>query len=174
MANGEAAVMALVLANAFGVLLADGERQRVRWICAMRRCLLRMNGIIRYEQPPLVQLLERIDLRTTQQERQLTRLLHACAADIHDGRQELQWAYAKESAKLAGYGVLSSEDRAPFETVLCELGRTRLNEQVRLIDGAEERMRFREEELSRNWRKRAHLIRMMGFASGAALFMVLV
>ena len=63
------AVMAMVLISTVGILLSEGEKQRVRWIQAMRRCLLRMNGIIRYEQPVLPDLLERIDLRTTPQER---------------------------------------------------------------------------------------------------------
>ena len=65
--------MAMIGISAIGFLLSDGEKRRVRWIRAMRRCLLRMNGIIRYEQPELPALLERIDLRATPQERELTR-----------------------------------------------------------------------------------------------------
>ena len=46
--------MAMIGISAIGFLLSDGEKRRVRWIRAMRRCLLRMNGIIRYEQPELL------------------------------------------------------------------------------------------------------------------------
>ena len=49
--------MAMIGISAIGFLLSDGEKRRVRWIRAMRRCLLRMNGIIRYEQPELPALL---------------------------------------------------------------------------------------------------------------------
>ena len=80
MTNWDVALMAMVAVSALGFLLADGERRRVRYIQAMRRCLLRMYDIIRYEQPPLCELLERVELRATQQERELTGLLHASAA----------------------------------------------------------------------------------------------
>lgn len=147
----------------------------MRWVRAMRRCLLRMNGIIRYEQPPLCTLLERIDLRTTPQERELTRLLHRCAGRMRDSANpQLPLLFAGETAKLAGYGVLSEEDRAAFEGVIAELGRTRLPEQIRLIDGADERLRAREETLAREGARRAQLIRTLGVALGAAVFLILI
>ena len=78
MVSWDVAVMAFVGISAIGFLIADGEKRRVRYIQAMRRCLLRMNTLIRYEQPGMKDLLERIDLRATPQDRELTRLLHAC------------------------------------------------------------------------------------------------
>ena len=49
----DTAVTAMVTFSALGFFIADGEMRRVRWIQAMRRCLLRMNSMIRYEQPTL-------------------------------------------------------------------------------------------------------------------------
>ena len=130
--------MAMIGISAIGFLLSDGEKRRVRWIRAMRRCLLRMNGIIRYEQPELPALLERIDLRATPQERELTRLLHGCAARLRTSSSpQLMLLFAGETARLPGYGVLSEEDRSAFEGVLAELGRTRLPEQIRLLVSAD-------------------------------------
>lgn len=167
--------MAMVGISALGFLLADGERRRVRWIQAMRRCLLRMNNIVRYEQPELPQLLRRIDLRATPQERELTRLLHASAARLENcANPQLMLLFAGESAKLPGYGVLSEEDRSAFEAVLSELGRTGLPEQLRLIDGADERLRMREEILSREASRRAQMIRTLGITGGAAVFLILI
>lgn len=141
----------------------------------MRRCLLRMNGIIRYEQPGISALLRRIDLHATAQERDLTRLLHACAARLEtSSNPQLMLLFAGESARLPGYGVLSEEDRTAFEAVLCELGRTRLPEQIRLIDSADERLRQREETLTRECARRARLIRTLGLAGGAAVFLILI
>lgn len=169
------AVMAMIGVTATGFLLSDGEKQRVQWIRAMRRCLLRMNGIIRYEQPSLPALLERIDLRATPQERELTRLLHGCAARLRtSSNPQLMLLFAGETARLPGYGVLSEEDRAAFEGMLAELGRTRLPEQLALLDAADERLRQREETLSRESGRRARLIRMLGAALGAAAFLMLV
>lgn len=141
----------------------------------MRRCLLRMNGVIRYEQPGLCELLRRIDLRATPQQRELTRLLHACALRMQTcANPQLLMLFVRESARVAGYGVLSEEDRRAFEGVLAELGRSRLPEQIRLIDAADERLRAREEKLSRECGRRARLIRTLGFAAGAALFFILI
>jgi len=141
----------------------------------MRRCLLRLSGVIRYEQPPLESLLTRIDLRATQQERELTRLLHACAAQMRNGAgPQLMLLFAGESARLPGYGVLSQEDRQAFEAVIGELGRTRLDEQLCLIDRADERLRQREETLSRECARRVQLIRTLGMACGAAVFLILI
>lgn len=167
--------MAMIAISAVGFLLSDGEARRVRWIQAMRRCLLRMSGIIRYEQPGLTALLRRIDLRETPQQRELTRLLHACAERMErSSSPQLMLLFAGESARLPGYGVLSEEDRSAFEAVLAELGRTRLPEQIRLIDSADERLRAREETLSRECARRARLIRTMGLACGAAVFLILI
>ncbi len=165
----------MMLVSATGFLLSDGEMRRVRWVQAMRRCLLRMNGIIRYEQPTLSALLRRLDLRATAQERELTKLLHACADRMeHSATPQLMLLFAGESARVPGYGVLSEEDRSAFEGVLAELGRTRLPEQIRLLDSADERLRAREETLRTDARRRAQMIRTLSLCGGAALFLVLV
>lgn len=175
MTNRDAAVMAMIAISATAFLISDGEQRRVRWIQAMRRCLLRMNGIIRYEQPGLCTLLRRIELHSTPQERELTRLLHACARRMEtSSNPQLMLLFAGESARLPGYGVLNSQDRAAFECVLGELGRTRLPEQLRLIDSADERLRAREETLTRECAKRARLIRTLGLSGGAAVFLILI
>ena len=167
--------MAMIGISSVGFLLSDGERKRIRWIQAMRRCLLRLSGVIRYEQPPLEILLTRIDLRATQQERELTRLLHTCAAQIRNGANpRLMMLFAGESARLPDYGVLSSEDRQAFEAVIGELGQLRLDEQLQLIDSADERLRQREEALVRECARRARLIRTLGVACGAAVFLILI
>jgi len=175
MVSWDVAVMAMVGISSVGFLLSDGEKKRIRWIRAMRRCLLRIAAMIRYEQPPLDSLLSRIDLCANQQERELTRLLHACAAGIDSSANpQLTLLFAGESARLPGYGVLSGEDRQAFETVIGELGRLRLDEQLRLIDSADERLRQREETLSGECIKRAQLIRTLGVAGGAAVFLILI
>ena len=149
--------------------------KRVRWIQAMRRCLQRISGIVRYEQPSLSGMLERIDLNATQQERELTRLLHLCAGKLGAGADtQLMTLFAAESARLSAYGVLSGEDRADFEAVLAQLGRLRMAEQLQLLAGAEERLRLREEELLKEGRRRAKLIRTLGFSGGAALFLIMI
>lgn len=141
----------------------------------MRRCLLRMNNIIRYEQPELPALLERIDLRATPQERELTQLLHESAKRLRQcTNPQLMLLFAGESARLPGYGVLSEEDRSAFEAVLGELGRTGLAEQLRLIDGADERLRAREEALRLESGRRAQMIRTLGLTGGAAAFLILI
>ena len=61
----DTAVTAMVAFSALGFFIADGEMRRVRWIQAMRRCLLRMNSMIRYERPTLGQMLAQIELRNT-------------------------------------------------------------------------------------------------------------
>lgn len=139
----------------------------------MRRCLLRMSGVIRYEQPGLAELLLRLDLRTTKQERLLTQLLHRCGDKMHANAQ-LGLIYARESAGMPGYGMLTREDCAAFEAVLAELGQSRLEEQLRMIDIADERLREREEVLQRESRLRARLIRTLGLCAGAAAFLILI
>ena len=161
--------------SAAGFLLSDGEKRRVHWVRAMRRCLLRMSSVIRYEQPGLPELLGRMDLRATPQERELTQLLHRCAKRMYTGTNpQLLLLFAGESARAPGYGVLSEEDRAAFESVLSELGRIRLPEQLRLIDSADERLRAREELLVRESGMRARLIRTLGVCCGAAVFLILI
>lgn len=175
MGNGDVAVMAMALLSALGFLIADGEKRRVRFVQAMRRCLLRMNDIIRYEQPSLPELLRRIELRATPQEKELTRILHASAARLEQcASPQLMLLFAGESARMPGYGVLSEEDRSAFERVLGELGRTGLAEQLRLIDEADERLRAREEALRAEAGKRAQLIRTLGLTGGAAAFLILI
>jgi len=139
----------------------------------MRRCLIRMAGIIRYEQPALESLLMRIDLQQTLQERTLTRLLHACAEKLADGGN-LSVLFVQASVRMPDYGVLSKEDRAAFETLLGELGRTRLDEQLRLIDSTDERLRQREAFLSKECAKRMRLIRTLSVAGGAAVFLIMI
>jgi len=175
MVSWDSAVLALIAISTVGFLISDGEKRRVYWIRAMRRCLLRMSSIIRYEQPGLKQLLERMDLRGTPQERALTQLLHRCAEKLYvSTNPQLALLFAGESARLPGYGVLSLEDRAAFESVLSDLGCTRLPEQLRLIDSADESMRAREELLMREGGMRARLIRTLGVCCGAAVFLILI
>jgi len=167
--------MAMIGVSSAGFLLSDGERRRVQWLRAMRRCLLRLSGMIRYEQPPLDSLLMRAELNATPQERELTRLLRVCAARIScEQESQLGVLFAQESAKLPGYGVLSGEDRQAFEAVIAELGRLRLDEQLRLIDEADERLRRREEALCGECARRVQLIRTLGVAGGAAAFLILI
>lgn len=164
----------MIAISSFGFLLSDGEKRRVRWIRAMRRCLLRLSSVIRYEQPALDELLLCLDLRASQQEKELTRMLHVCAARMGGSLDQLSLRFAEESARMPGYGVLSGEDRQAFEAVIGELGRLRLDEQLRSIDSADERLRQREEVLSRECTKRAQMIRTLGIACGAAAFLILV
>lgn len=167
--------MAMIAISAVGFLLSDGEKRRIGWVRAMRRCLLRMNSIIRYEQPGLEQLLERIDLSATMQEKALTQLLHRCAKRMYcSANPQLALLFAGETARMPGYGVLSREDRAAFEEVLGSLGRSLLPEQLRLIDSADERLRAREETLERETGRRVRLIRTLGVSCGAAVFLILV
>lgn len=175
MVSWDVAVMAMIAISAVGFLLADGEKRRVRWVRAMRRCLLRMSSIIRYEQPGLAQLLVCIDLRGSQQEKELTQLLHRCAARMSGGKNALlAQCFASEAARLPGYGVLSEEDRLAFEGLLADLGKSRLPEQLRLIDSADERLRVREETLQREGMRRARMIRTLGVSCGAAAFLILI
>lgn len=175
MVGWDAAVMAMIAISAVGFLLSDGEKRRVFWVRAMRRCLLRMSSVIRYEQPDLVGLLLGVDLRATPQERMLTEILHRCAKRMYQcANPQLGLLFARETAHVLGYGVLSEEDRAAFEGVLGELGRSRLQEQLRLIDSADERLRAREEVLDRDCARRARLIRTLGVSCGAAAFLILV
>lgn len=168
-------MMALIGVSALGFVMADGEKRRVRFVQAMRRCLLRMNDMIRYERPTLTQMLRKIDLHSTPQERELTRILHASAERLENcANPQLMLLFAGESAREPGYGVLTEEDRSAFENVLSELGRTGMNEQLRLINEADERLRVREEVLRAETGKRAQLIRTLGLTAGAAVFLILI
>jgi len=165
----------MIAISSVGFLLSDGERKRVRWIQAMRRCLARLSGVIRYEQPPLDDLLLHINLRATQQERELTQLLHACAARIKESADpKLTLLFARESERIRTYGVLSRDDRQAFEAVIAELGSLRMNEQQQHIDCADECLRQREEILLHDCARRAQLIRTLSVACGAAVFLILV
>ena len=156
-------------------MISDGEGRRVHWVRAMRRCLVRMGSMIRYEQPGLNDLLGRVDLRATPQERDLTQLLHRCAKRMHtSANPQLSLIFAHESARMRSYGVLSAEDRAAFEGALAQLGRARMPEQMRLLDAADERLRAREELLARECGMRMRLIRTLGVCSGAAAFLILI
>ena len=169
------AVTAMISLSAFGFFIADGEMRRVRWIQAMRRCLWRMNNMIRYERPTLVQMLVRIELYATPQERALTQLLHGCGKRLESSANpQLLKLFCGEANWMVGYGVLSDEDRSAFEGVLAELGRTGLDEQLKLIDEADERLRRHEERLRQEVQKRAQLIRTLGITGGAAVFLMLI
>ncbi|MBP3655309.1 MAG: stage III sporulation protein AB [Clostridia bacterium] len=171
----ELAMTAMLGVGAAGMMLADGERRRIRYVQAMRRCLLRMHEIIRFEQPELTGLLRRIDMRTTREERELTRILHACADRLANCvSPRLALLYAGESAKIPGYGVLSEEDREAFEWILSGLGACGLGEQLRMIDEADERLRRREAALDQESAQRARMIRTLGLSGGAALFLILI
>ena len=171
----DAAMMAMLTLSAVGFAAADGEMRRVRWVQAMRRCLIRMNDMIRYERAPLAKMLQTIDLRTTREQRELTRLLHACAVRLEtSANPQLIEIFAGEAGRLPAYGVLGEADRSEFEQVMAELGRTGLDEQLRILSDADERLRRREEGLRRDAAKRAQLIRTLGVTGGAAVFLLLI
>ena len=91
----------------------------------MRRCILRMNDIIRYERLPLAALLARMDLRATREQRELTRLLHLCGERMENSANpQLVELFVREAGRTPSYGVLAEADREAFEQVLGELGRT--------------------------------------------------
>jgi len=145
------------------------------WIRAMRRCLLCLGRAIRYEQPGICALLRRAEFRHTQQEKELSALLCACADRIEaNGALPLASAFAAESARMPSFGVLSREDRQPFEAVLFDLGRCALREQLRLIDEADERLRAREAMLCREMARRVQLIRTLGVCCGGAVFLLMI
>ena len=170
-----AAVMAMISLSAIGFAVADGEMRRVRWVQGMRRTLMRINDMIRYERVPLAKLLQSIELHATREQRDLTRLLHACGARLENSvNPQLVEIFAAETERTPGYGVLSQTDRSAFEQVMAELGRTGLDEQLRILSDADERLRQREECLRRDAGRRAQLIRTLGVTGGAALFLLLI
>ena len=163
----------MIAVSSVAFLLSDGEKRRLRWVQAMRKYLTRLACVLRYEQPELARLLLGVELRATPQERLLTKLMQACARQVQAGASP-GLLFAAESAKLAEYGVLSEEDRQDFEAVLAELGSLRLEEQLQAILSAQERLRRREEELSRECVRRTRMIRTLGAAGGAAAFLILI
>ena len=138
--------MAMISLSTIGFAVADGETRRVRWIQAMRRCILRMNDVIRYERLPLAALLARMDLRATREQRELTRLLHLCGERMENSANPQ----------------------------LGELGRTGLEEQLRILSEADGRLYQREESLRRDAARRAQMIRTLGVTGGAAAFLMLI
>ena len=167
--------MAMIGVSAMGFLIADGERARVRYIQAMRRCLMRFADVLRFEQPELAQLLRHVNLRATPQERQLSQLLHACAERLDRCvNPQLTLLFAGECVRAPGYGVLTEEDKGAFEALLGELGRTGLDEQMKLIGEADERLRRREAEVEHECAQRSRLIRTLGVTAGAAVFLLLI
>ena len=171
----EFAVMTMAAIASAGFLIADGERMRMLYVQAMRRCLFRMEQLIRYEQPELIALLQRIDLHATPQEKQLTQLLHATAKRLsYSAAPQLVQVFVGECGKRPSFGVLSEADRSAFENLLGELGRTGLVEQLQLLGAAQERLAIRERELMQEGRNRAKLIRTLGLTGGAAVFLLLI
>ena len=169
------AVMAMISLSAIGFAVADGETRRVRWIQAMRRCILRMNDVIRYERLPLAALLARMDLRATREQRELTRLLHLCGERMENSANpQLVELFVREAGRTPSYGVLAEADREAFEQVLGELGRTGLEEQLRILSEADGRLYQREESLRRDAARRAQMIRTLGVTGGAAAFLMLI
>lgn len=167
--------MALIGVSTASFVLAEEERSRVCYISAMRRCLLRIEDMIRYEEPPLFELLMRLDLRTTPQERQLTSMLHACAHELEQNPgAKIAHSFRKKTKRIAGYGILTEEDKNAFESVLEELGCVGKMEQLKLLLSAEERLKRREEAETDVCRRRAKLISSLGVTAGAALFLLLI
>lgn len=158
-----------------GFLLSDGERARLRYIQAMRRCLMRFADVLRYEQPELPELLRRAQLRATPQDRELTRLLHDCADRLERSvNPQLMQLFAGAAQRVPGYGVLSAQERSAFEHLLGELGRTGLAQQLQLISAADEQLRRHEEQAARESAQRVRLIRTLGLTAGAAVFLLLI
>ena len=138
----------------------------------MRRCILRMNDVIRYERLPLAALLARMDLRATREQRELTRLLHLCGERMENSANPQ--LFVREAGRTPSYGVLAEADREAFEQVLGELGRTGLEEQLRILSEADGRLYQREESLRRDAARRAQMIRTLGVTGGAAAFLMLI
>ena len=115
-----------------------------------------MNDVIRYERLPLAALLARMDLRATREQRELTRLLHLCGERMENSANpQLVELFVREAGRTPSYGVLAEADREAFEQVLGELGRTGLEEQLRILSEADGRLYQREESLRRDAARRA-------------------
>lgn len=76
--------------------------------------------------------------------------------------------FVREAGRTPSYGVLAEADREAFEQVLGELGRTGLEEQLRILSEADGRLYQREESLRRDAARRAQMIRTLGVTGGAA------
>ena len=130
-----------------------------------------MNDVIRYERLPLAALLARMDLRATREQRELTRLLHLCGVRMENSANpQLVELFVREAGRTPSYGVLAEA----FEQVLGELGRTGLEEQLRILSEADGRLYQREESLRRDAARRAQMIRTLGVTGGAAAFLMLI
>ena len=70
--------------------------------------------------------------------------------------------------------MLTEADKGAFEALLGELGRTGLDEQMKLIGEADERLRRREAEVEHECAQRSRLIRTLGVTAGAAVFLLLI
>ena len=175
MANWDIAVMGMIFVTLLGFQLAEGERARVRYIRAMQRCLMRIRDLIRYEQPAISQLLLRIELNGTKEEKELTQLLRETAKRLtYTQTPQILQVFVSQSRKRPGYGVLSREDRHVFENLLGGLGRMGLEEQLHVLDAAQARLVRREASLEAECDKRAKLIRTLGLTGGAAVFLILI
>ena len=82
--------------------------------------------------------------------------------------------FVREAGRTPSYGVLAEVDREAFEQVLGELGRTGLDEQLRILSEADGRLYQREESLRRDAARRAQMIRTLGVTGGAAAFLMLI
>lgn len=175
MSRWETAVMAMISVSAMGVLIAEGELTRVRYVRAMRNCLMRISEMIRYEQPDLKSLLLRIDLRGNVQEKQLTAMLHETAKRLdRTCAPQLIRLFRGQSVSRQAYGILSEEDRRVFETLLGNLGRLGLEEQIKSLEAADVGLAKREAELDEECARRAKLIRALSISGGAAAFLLIV
>lgn len=175
MGNTEMALLALMAVSTAGFLLAEGERQRLSWLCAMRKCLQRMRDAICYEQIDVCAVLRGLNLRATKQERMLCSMLRACSQFCSEQQKpELLRRFAAVSAAQPAFGVLSGEDRSAFEGVLAELGMHPMREQLRSIDEALGRLALREETLRKECGVRCRMIRTLSLSGGAAMFLLLI
>ncbi len=112
---------------------------------------------------------QRIDLRATREQRELTRLLHACGdgwktAPIRSWLSSLE----RETGERRAMACFPSGQEAPLNRCWASLGRTGLDEQLRILSEADERLRQREESLRRDAGRRAQMIRTLGVTGGAA------
>ena len=159
--------------SAIGFAVADGETRRVRWIQAMRRCILRMNDVIRYERLPLAALLARMDLRATREQRELTRLLHLCGERMENSANpQLVELFVREAGRTPEHACWPEADRRHLNRCLASLGGQGWRNSW-ILSEADERL-SREESLRRDAARRAQMIRTLGVTGGAAAFLMLI
>lgn len=131
--------------------------------------------MIRYERLRVDELLGRVRLEQTAQERQLTRILHVCAEKMaYSPDAKLRIVFVEECARLPEIGVMSRDDREAFEDILDDLGKMGMEEQTRVLDSADKQLARREEMLVQEAAQKARLIRTLGLTSGAAAFLLLI